>query len=242
MDNTPPLLAWSAPLAHSLLRATVPLVAVASDANGVAGVDIDVDGARYAQLAAAPFATSLDTTALVDGVHTLKATSADEAGNATSTTIDVSVDNTPPALDWTAPNDGDHVHGTIPLALTSDATSIQISLDSTPYADLDTPPFATTLDTTSLADGPHELTATATDEAGNTTSTSIDVSVDSAPPALSWTAPDDGDHVHGTIPLALTSDATSIQISLDSTPYADLDTPPFATTLDTTSLADGPHS
>jgi hypothetical protein len=238
VDNTPPSLVWALPHDGDTISGTATL-GLDSDADSV---DLSLDGTQLAHLTGPPFSTTLDTTTLPDGPHTLTATAQDAAGNTSTQAITVTVDNTPPSLSWSAPHDGDLVSGTVTLSLDSDADSVDLSLDGAQLAHLTGPPFSTTLDTTTLPDGPHTLTATAQDAAGNTSTHSITVTVDNTPPSLSWSSPHDGDVVSGTTTLSLDSDADSVDLSLDGTQLAHLTGPPFSTTLDTTTLADGPHT
>ncbi|MGH8222941.1 MAG: Ig-like domain-containing protein, partial [Woeseiaceae bacterium] len=127
--------------------------------------------------------------------HTLSAVAADEAGNkATSAPIAVTVDNgpppdeTPPSVSMTAPGDGATVSGTVQVtASASDdvgVAGVQFRLDGVDLGAPDTSaPFEISWDTTTASDGPHTLSAVASDEAGNTaTSAPITVIVDNAAP------------------------------------------------------------
>jgi len=111
-------------------------------------------------------------------------------------TFSTSADATPPAVAIVSPVDRDSVSGTITVsAEASDnvgVAGVQFLLDG---GDLNpevvSAPFATTWDTTALADGAHTLTARARDEAGNlATSAPITVNVSNNPgPRLDLDAP-----------------------------------------------------
>lgn len=121
LDNTPPevsLFPFSGPLSK-----TVTLIASASDdMSGIKRVEFFAGDVKLGEVAAFPYSLTWETTGISDGLHTLKATAYDGAGNSeTSENITASVDNTPPPapsgltaqviniiridLSWTAPAD-----------------------------------------------------------------------------------------------------------------------------------------
>lgn len=74
--------------------------------GGMTAVELFVNGQKVVRSSQAPFALSLDTTALSDGNHTLTAKAFDEVGNTgVSTTVTITVNNTPeePVADTIAP-------------------------------------------------------------------------------------------------------------------------------------------
>ena len=77
---------------------TITLAATASDNVGVTKVELLVDGVLKATLTAAPYTTTLDSTTLANGSHSLVAKAYDAAGNVgTSTAVTFSITNgTPP--------------------------------------------------------------------------------------------------------------------------------------------------
>jgi regulation of enolase protein 1 (concanavalin A-like superfamily) len=102
-DTTPPTVSITAPASGATVSATASVTANASDNVGVAGVQFRLDGATLgAELTAAPYTLSWDTTTATNGSHTLTAVARDAAANtATSAAVTVTVNNqtvTPPAL------------------------------------------------------------------------------------------------------------------------------------------------
>src|SRR5262249_27102126 len=73
----------------------VPVTAAASDAGGLAGVRLLVDGADLApEITLAPYQATWDTTSVPDGVHTLTAIARDTSGNVTtSAPVSITVSN-----------------------------------------------------------------------------------------------------------------------------------------------------
>ena len=107
-----------------------------------------------------------------------------------------------------------------------DLTTVQMSLDGVDRtADLGVSPSSAQLATAGLADGPHTVTASIKDLAGNLAQTASTFQIDGTAPALSFTAPG-GATVPGTQPLAIVVayadarsgvDPATVQVSLDGT-------------------------
>jgi len=95
-DTTPPTVAVAQPAEAAVVSGTaVPVTAAASDAGGLAGVRLLVDGADLApEITSAPYQATWDTTGVPDGVHTLTAIARDASGNvATSAPVRITVSN-----------------------------------------------------------------------------------------------------------------------------------------------------
>jgi len=165
--------------------------------------------------------TVLGTTASITkdfsvGTHTVTLTVTDNDGATGTDTMDVTVgspSDTPPTVSIKSPADGATVSGIIDV--TADATDdkgvtkVEFFVDGTTKIGEDTTAYAISWDTT-VADGPHTITATATDTIEQTDSNSISVTVDNTPPTVSITSPADGATVSGTIDVKVdASDATS---------------------------------
>jgi len=107
-DTSPPTIAVTTPVAGTTLTSTVAVSGSATDNVGVAAVQFKLDGVNLgAEVTAAPYAVTWNTTATPDGVHVLSAIARDAAGNvATSGGVSVTVSNgsarvidvTPPAI------------------------------------------------------------------------------------------------------------------------------------------------
>ncbi len=95
-DTTAPTVSITAPTAFDVVSgASEPVTASATDNIGVAGVQFKLDDVNLgAEDIASPFTITWDTTATVDGTHTLTAVARDAAGNTTlSAGITVTVNN-----------------------------------------------------------------------------------------------------------------------------------------------------
>jgi hypothetical protein len=220
VDNTRPTVSMTAPTNNSYLRgSSVTISANANDGgSGLAGVQFKLDGVANigSEDTSSPYSITWSTVGKTNGPHTLSAVARDSAGNTqTSTTISVTVDNQAPTVSVTAPLSGVTVSGSSVAisANASDNTSVagvQFMLDCPGPAcgslgpEDTSSPYTYTWDTTSLANGPHTLSALARDVAGNTnTSSLVTVNVDN-------TTPPPTDTEEPSIPTGLHSTAKSI--------------------------------
>ena len=119
-----------------------------------------------------------------DGVYALQASAVDEANNASplSTALTVTVDSTPPASALTSPATGATVSGTVNAAATasdsgSGVASVAFAVDGVTKATDTASPYTYAWNTTTVANGQHTVTETATDVAGNKTTSSVTVTV-----------------------------------------------------------------
>ncbi len=175
-DQAPPQVAITAPAAGQV-SGSVTVTATAFDNVGVAGVRLFVDGVQLgAEVTALPFRALWDTTLAAGGPHTLTASARDAAGNVgTSAAVAVNVFNpgdvTPPQVAITAPAAG-QVSGSVTVTATAVDTvgvaGVRLFVDGVQLgAEITALPFQASWDTTLAADGPHTLTASARDAAGN---------------------------------------------------------------------------
>jgi poly(hydroxyalkanoate) depolymerase family esterase len=94
-DTTPPTVNVTAPAHGATVSGTVTVTASASDAVGVARVELLVDGSPVATDTVAPYEFAWNSTGVSNGAHTLGARAYDAAGNqATDNDTSVTVSNT----------------------------------------------------------------------------------------------------------------------------------------------------
>jgi hypothetical protein len=164
---------------------TITLSATASDNVGVSNVEFYVDGVLKGSDASSPYAINLNSTTLSNASHSLTAKAFDAAGNvATSAAVNFSIDN-PPA-DTTAPTVSaaeTGSSGTITLSATASdnvgVSNVEFYVDGVLKGADATSPYAISLDSTTLSNASHSLTAKAFDAAGNVgTSTAVNFSID----------------------------------------------------------------
>jgi hypothetical protein len=209
VDNTPnPPSDTSAPQVYlnspnegaTVSGAAVSLSATAFDDVGIASVQFRIDGnAVGSPITTPPFTMSWNSASVANGTHTLSAVAKDPAGNqgTVSRAINVSnsapSDTTAPTVALTAPANNATVSGNVSLSATASdnvgVTSVAFRVDTATLATLTSPPWTTTWNSTTAANGSHSLTAVARDAAGNgTTSAAVIVSVNnsSSPGAVIW--------------------------------------------------------
>jgi hypothetical protein len=217
-DATPPTVSLTAPAANALVRGTVNVTANAADNVGVQSVQFRVDGNNVGSAdTTSPYALSLDTSTLTNGSHQLSAVARDAAGNTTtSANVSVTIDNAAPAVSVTAPAAGAHLAGTVSLtASASDNVAVQdvqLRVDGNNVGSADTSsPYTASLNTTTLSNGSHTLTAVARDTAGNsTTSASVAVVVDNQAPGAPATLSATGQSSSAVLDWAAATDNVAV--------------------------------
>ncbi len=173
---------------------TITLLADASDDNAVATVRFFVDDVLLSSDSTAPFEATWDTTQVTDAEHTLTAEAEDAAGNtALSSAVSVNVDNTLPP-DATPPTVtiapiNDPVSGIYPVAISASddvaVTGVTLSVDGVDILTDFTSPYVIDWNSFSTQNGPHTLTARASDAAGNIgVSAAVSVMVSNTTPII----------------------------------------------------------
>ena len=182
-DTAKPTVSISSPVAGATVSGTIVVAAQATDNVAVTKVEFYVDAVLKATDTTSTYSTSIDTTAVADGAHSLTAKAYDAAGNnLTSVAVSVTVDNvpnvtpdtTPPVVLLTAPTNASTVSGTINLVATaSDASGIkqvQFYVDDQLKTTDTVAPYSASLDTTLLSNANHTFKAVATDNSPNANS------------------------------------------------------------------------
>src|SRR6266545_2137905 len=188
-----PSVALSAPAAGARVHGTVPVTAAATDDGAVSRVELAVDNTPLTTPNTPPYTATWDTTAVanVNGQHTVQATAYDEAGNSTTTSVVVTVDNTAaPVVSDISPAAGTTVPTTVPISATATddvgVTKVEFYADGRHLDDKTAEPYTTSWDTldllhTAFDDPPlaarttHTVTVKAYDRSGNVTTSSVSV-------------------------------------------------------------------
>jgi hypothetical protein len=192
LDTTAPVAALAAPLGGSNVSGLVPVSVNASDNIGVARVDLLVNGTVVATAATAPFDFSWDSTGVANGTARLSAVAYDAAGNAGSAAaVSVNVSNVTTSVpnDTTAPvvAISNPVSGTVSgnVSVSANATDnagaaaikMTVAIDGVLKAEGTGGSLGYNWNTKKSTAGAHTITVTARDAAGNTSTTSVSVSV-----------------------------------------------------------------
>src|SRR5207244_4247751 len=258
-DTTPPTVSITAPAAGSTVSGTVTVSASATDNVGVVGVQFKLDGANLgAEVTAAPYSLSWNTTLVASGSHSLTAMARDAAGNtAPAGAVSVTVDNAPPLLSSVASTNLSSSAATITWA-TDEASDSQVQYGTTTaYGQVSA--LASAL-VTSHSVGLSGLSASTVyhyrvksrDAAGNL-ATSADVTFttaappDTTPPTVSMTAPSAGATIAGTVTVSASATdnvgVVGVQFKLDGANLgAEVTAAPYALSWTTTAASNGTHS
>jgi len=196
VDNTPPTVSISQPENNAVLNHISMVNGTASDNVMVSYVSILVDGS--AQSVATYSSGSWSAPMLIgltNGKHTITSVAIDAAGNVNTNTISVTIDSTPPTVSMSYPPNNAIVNTASTITGTSSdletgIASMSAMIDGG-YRDVSgTTNWSIT---TSGLQGHHVVSVTATDEAGNTATTTSSFTVDATPPTISITTPDDNE-------------------------------------------------
>jgi hypothetical protein len=214
LDTTPPVAGFSLAAPDGLNGWYVSPVTVTpngSDAtSGIASQEVSLDNATWSS------SVAIST----DGTYTVYERLSDVAGNTTTSTRTIHLDTIPPVAGFSLPaSNGQNGWYVSPVTVTpngSDAisgiASQQVSLDNATWSS------SVTIST----DGTYTVYERLSDVAGNTTTSSRTIQLDTTPPSSAFVSPAEGSTtiVHGSITMSgvtadLTSGAAGADISLD---------------------------
>jgi subtilisin family serine protease len=253
VDNAAPVIQSVAPADETTVRGTVSLSTAATDNRGVTRVEYYLDDALAGTATRRPFTYAWKTAGL-DGSHTLVARAYDDAGNVSTWSGHLLVDNQSPAVSITEPAAGSAFPGRT-VTVAADASDndrvsrVEFFVDGRQSAALTAGPFRWDWNTAGVRSGNHTLKAVAYDVAGNRTeSAPVSVVVDSSAPTVSISAPVGNASLKGSVPVrASVRDnigVTRVEFRVDGTvrgtSTGGSSSPIW--TWETTSDADGAHS
>jgi hypothetical protein len=249
----------TSPANGSTVSNTITVSASVTSSAAIASVQFKVDGMNLgAALTAAPYSVSLSTTTLTNNSHTISAVAQDTLGNTGSASVTVTVSNTasPPVVAITSPANGSTVSSTITVSASVTAgsaaiASVQFTVDGVNLGGaLTTAPYSVSLNTATLSNNSHTISAVAKDTLGNTGSASVTVTVSNtvSPPVVTITGPANGTIVSNTITVSASVTAgsaaiASVQFAVDGVNLgAALTTAPYSVSLNTTTLTNNSHT
>ena len=136
---------------------------------------------------------------------------------------DVDQDRGGPTTAMTAPATGALVSGSVDLTATASddigVSLVEFLVDDQVVGTDTGAPYTTTLDTTTLADGPHAVRSRATDTSGNVTlGDPITITVDNGAPTVALSAPAAGALVPGSAALAAVAGAVLSTVTFTGSP------------------------
>jgi len=174
-DVTPPVIGFTAPGNGASVTGNVSITVSATDNTAVSSVTLTIDGVPVATDTSSPYTFAWNTSAVLNGSHTLSATAIDSAGNTNTSSIAVMVinvlDATAPTITITAPSDGSKVTTNVSVKVNASdnlgITKVELYVDGIPQGVSTSAPFTTKWNSTKAAKGPHTLSCKAYDAAGN---------------------------------------------------------------------------
>ncbi len=254
-DTTAPTVSITSPANGATVSGSVALAATASDNVGVTQVEFRVDGTLVGTDATSPYAATWNAASAAPGSHTIQARAYDAAGNTTNTSVTVTVpDSTAPTVSITSPANGATVSGTVALAATASdnvgVSRVEFRVDGTLLVSDTSAPYSTTWNAAGAAPGTHTIQARAYDAAGNTTNSSVTVTVPTPPdiavPAVSITAPANGATVSGTVNIAAAASdnvgVAQVEFRVDGALIAADTSAPYGAVWNAAAALPGPHT
>lgn len=208
-DAEPPIVTLSSPVDGAILPSPVPVAGTVDDTAPV--ILVDVNG-QPVMVTNGSFTTTI---AALDGPLGIVATAQDAAGNPGTAEVAVTVDSTAPDVSVDSPLDGAVTNAT-PISIqgtVDDDTAVSLTLNGTPKGS-DFPIEAP------LTKGANLLEIVATDAAGNSSSVSLGVVLDTDAPELLIVSPSEGELlvslpvlVQGTV-----QDETAVSVVVNGVP------------------------
>lgn len=269
-DTTPPTVSITSPAPNAKVRGTITLEATASDTapGTVDRVEFWNGLLKIGTATTAPYRVSWDTTGpTATPTSSLVARAYDSSGNLKdSTTVTVTVDNTPPTVSLSSPTAGSY-SGIVSLAAIAEdingtgVSSVNFYYGTTLIASDPTSPYSYSWQTCGIANGSYTLTATAFDAAGNPrTSTGVNIILNNASncsdpispttsiATINGVTPTNGMTLSGaTNSVVVAADdnvgVDSVELYIDGVKSGAADTSaPYIFNVDTTGLLSGTHT
>jgi hypothetical protein len=247
-----PTVTIAAPVANSVVNGLLNVAATTDSNVGLAKVELLVDTvlkATATNLTAPTF--QIDTTAYVDGIHSIGVAATDLTGKVTTRSVSITINNTAPAVSITAPVAT--AAGPLTISATTNSSAglskVELLVDDVSIAiaaSVTAPTF--TFNTTVYSDGVHTISVRATSLGGLVSISSVQVAFLNNPPVVSVSAPAVNGWLTGSA-AAITATATSanmltsVEFLIDGTSVGfagNLTAPAYS--LDTTALTDGTHT
>jgi Bacterial Ig domain len=251
---TPVTVTIKSPAASATVFGTISVSGTASSRFGIGSVSVSVDSGIFqpAALTASSWTYALNTNSLTNASHTITARAVDNHRNTGTTSVTVTVNNTPPAISISSPLSGALLRGSVTVSGTASSQAglagVQVRVDSNAWMPSpNTASWSVTFDSTPYSDGGHTISAMATDSVGHTSTAAVSVTFSNSPPSVSISTPAGGALVSGTITVSGSASSvagiSSVQVQVDSgSAVTATGTASWTQSVDTTALTDGAHT
>jgi len=229
VDNLGPAVVIISPDGLSPVSGTVDITADVSDNLNVAQVEFYVGSILLdTQSGRGPSDTytfGWDASDEPDARYNLYVVATDDTGNETTGSVGVDLENpdlTAPLIFMVTPENDDDVAGLVRISGTAEDSDsglqqVEVLVKGQSLGIATNSPFEFDWDTTDPAfrDGINNIVVTARDNAGNSASLSIRVTVDNTPPIVILSGVAEGDLVRGTVDLTATADPDDVDGGVD---------------------------
>jgi len=265
IDNTPPTVSITNPLGGEV-TGTVSITVTANDTNGISKVEFYINNVKKGEDTEAPYVYEWNTAALQYGsTHTIFAKAYDKAGNsATSSPIAVTIgDALPPLITITSPPKDSYIAGSVNIFASvidkvmgedqkiiekgpSGISYVEFFIDDASVQSFYQGPYTYTWNTLNYGDGLHTIKVSATDNVGNSTYTSIQVTVDNTPPIVNINTPYEGEMVKGFVSISISADdnfgISKVEYYADGIKRGEITQAPYTYSWNSTSVLNGNHT
>ncbi|HET6457362.1 MAG TPA: Ig-like domain-containing protein, partial [Nitrosopumilaceae archaeon] len=228
IDTTPPTVTIISPSDGAILNTSIITInGNATDSgSGIDGLAVQIDSGAF-NLATGTSTWSFTTPVLSDGTHTINAKLTDNDANTQTTSSTITIDTVSPTIAISAPSNGAIVK-TSTVLINGTASDVGSGLQKVD-ASVDGGPFVPASGTANWSfafnspfDGSHNIVARATDNAGNTVSSMITISVDMSAPTVIITSLVNGSTIgSSSVPVAgiafdVGTGIQNVQVSIDN--------------------------
>ena len=195
-----------------------------------------------------PIGTTWDTTLLLDGAHTLNIMARDQAGHSSTQSLSLIVDNSVPVCAVNSPSPSEYIEGAYDFRMSAfdpvGIESVYLNVFGNRFLAIYSASsgyYEFTTDTSLIADGYHNCTATVTDLSGKVNiSIPITFQVDNNAPVLRVVDPLPGDFIEGMFTVSVNSTDVFLnrtEYNIDGTGWVDV-----SVVLNTSIFGDGSHT
>jgi hypothetical protein len=182
-SNSPPTVSITTPQAGATVAGSVTVSGSAASLAGIASVQVQVDSSGWTIASGTTsWTTGIVSAGYADGPHTIYAMATDTVGRSSTTSITVTFSNSPPTISISSPQPGTTISATIAVsgsaASPAGIASVQVQVDSNAWVTATgTTSWTLSINTTAYSNGPHTISAMATDTFGRSSAASISITV-----------------------------------------------------------------
>ncbi|MFI5251257.1 MAG: Ig-like domain-containing protein [Bacteroidota bacterium] len=260
-DTIPPSVSITVPVNKATVSNTITINANASDDSWIVGVQFQLNGINLGnELGIPPYSYPWNTRLTANGSYTLSAMAVDAGGNKATSSINVIVYNVPdtiaPVVSMSSPLNGATVSTIVAVsAIATDnvgVAGVQFKVNGNNLgAEVQFSPYTVSWNTSLFPNGVDTLSAVARDDAGNTSTASVVVTVynvpDSIAPVVSISTPSNGAIVSSIV--TITAQATDnvgvagVQFKLNGSNLgSEVASPPYSYLWNTTTQTNGSYT